>query len=291
MTSRKKAALAGALVLVMAVSAVGGTLAWLNDTDSLTNTFLVGAFTEPTDPVPKPDPDDPDDPDNSELTGYIHEPLWDKNTAGGGGSGTPKTEDKHRLVPGGTTVKDPYVGIGKDSEAGYIYVYIKNDLGDQVRFQLNENWVAVGGHATEVTSETGWYVDGLFKYVTNQTDKTLLALDPSKTVAAAGSTPASNTTGRLAANGDLWTLTPVFSTVKTVAGESVLSDLNNKASKTMTVYAFIYQQKDTAQVDEQDSGVAMDTTDPTKTVVEAAAIKWAGTNEEGYPGYTPPAST
>ncbi len=47
MTNRKKMALAGLLVLVMVASAVMGTLAYLTDTSSLENTFLVGAFTPP----------------------------------------------------------------------------------------------------------------------------------------------------------------------------------------------------------------------------------------------------
>lgn len=296
MTSKKKMILAGALVLVMAVSAIGGTMAWLNDSDTLTNTFLVGAFTPPTKPDPDPDPDpdpvdpvDPPAPDpNASVKGYIHEPYWDANDKENTAAEWVGKQDKHRLVPGQTTVKDPYIGIGPDSEAGYVYVYIENKLpANTVYFTLNQNWAPVEGYVTPlgggIESTGTWYTGGLFKYVND--DKTaLLALDPSKTVVS-GDTK-TNETGTVSAAGDIWTKHPVFTTVKTSAAEGTLASLQEESvNKTMTVHAFIYQKIDTSKAEgQQDSGVAMDATETTKTVVEAAAINWATTDC----GYTPP---
>ncbi len=288
MTSKKKMVLIGALVLIMAISAIAGTAAWLNDSDSLENIFLVGAFTPPTKPDPSPDPDpEPVDPakptpnPNASVKGYIHEPYWDANDKDNTDSTwTNAQKDKHRLVPGKTTVKDPYIGIGPDSEAGYVYVYIKNKMPENtVYFELNPNWAPVTGKVTvATTTETDtktYYSGGLFKYV-NDAGDALLALDPSQTT---GDTTKTNPTGTISANGDIWTKHPVFTTVKTAVGgegNNVLEKLQDAESKVMVVHAFIYQQIDTSITDgSNDSGVATDATDNSKTVVEAAAIAWA----------------
>lgn len=120
-SNRKLIVLCLLLVLLLAATAFG-TMAWLTASSSVTNTFTVGNFNEPkpnpenpgTDENPTPEPDpgsgvNPEDPEYApNFSGYLYEPSWD-------------TTAEHKLVPGGSLYKDPYVGIGKDSEDAVVY--------------------------------------------------------------------------------------------------------------------------------------------------------------------------
>ncbi len=272
MTNKKKMALAGALVLVMVVSAIGGTLAWLTDTASLDNAFLVGAFTPPADPKPdpdppKPDPDGPNPPtprvdETGEPTTYIFEPYWNAN-----GTNTYSAADKHRLLAGDTTVKDPYIGIGKDSESGYVLACVTNPMGSNVYFTLCEGWAPVDGYVTEVTitadngkpaAATGaFYSEGLFKWVGANADGNLQALTPADT----------DSDGK--ADADAWTDHPVFTYVYTAKNGLTAVQALPKESQKMTVSAFIHQTNG--------KKLDTDTTDTAATTADvvAAAKTWA----------------
>lgn len=163
-----KAAALITVVLLLVAFAVMGTIAWLTATDEVTNTFTVGTFNKPeipTDPinpdpedpdVPEPvDPDDPNNPDSADdmdLDGYIIEPSWNKTI-------------DHKLIPGVSFYKDPYVGIGENSESAVIYVYIDNPYSNKVYFTLNTGWSAVTGQSEPGFAEDT-YTGGLFKYNT-----------------------------------------------------------------------------------------------------------------------------
>ncbi len=275
MTNKKKMALAGVLVLVMVISAIGGTLAWLTDTASLDNSFLVGAFTPPEKPKPDPDPPkpDPDGPvppvpgptETGDPETYIFEPYWNAN-----GTNTYEGADKHRLLAGDTTVKDPYIGIGKDSEPGYVLACITNPMGNHVYFTLCEGWAPVDGYVTEVTIDANngsipavtsgspkFYSQGLFKWVGTNTDGNLQALTPADT----------DSDGK--ADADAWTDHPVFTYVYTAKNGLTEVQQLPKQDQKMTVSAFIHQTTGKA------TDSATEDTAATTTDVVSAAKTWA----------------
>ena len=278
MTNKKKMALAGVLVLVMVVSAIGGTLAWLTDTASLDNAFLVGAFTPPAEPKPDPDPPKPDptqpdpptprDDETGKPTTYIFEPYWNAN-----GTNTYSAADKHRLLAGDTTVKDPYIGIGKDSESGYVLACVTNPMKPHVYFTLCEGWEPVDGYVTEVTIDannskptaaTGmFYTEGLFKWVGTNNNGDLKALTPADT----------DHDGK--GDGDAWTDHPVFTYVYTAKNGLTEVQKLTKEQQKMTVSAFTHQTRGKA------NDAATEDTDATTAQVVEAAKSWA-TDTCGY---------
>lgn len=82
---KKKITLVVSLLLVMALS-IGGTLAWLTDTDSVKNTFTIG---------------------NVDIT------L------------TETTGETYSFVPGRTMAKDPKITVTANSEKCYVFVEVK----------------------------------------------------------------------------------------------------------------------------------------------------------------------
>ncbi len=220
MKTKTKSIMTVCLAVALVAVAVLGTIAYMTATSSKTNTFTVGDFDYPT-------VDPRDDSTQIDIAGYIYEPNW---------------VDGSKLVPGNSVAKDPYVGIGKDSDPAYVYVYIENKVlksdvtNKYVTFTLNEGWSAVAGKAVAGESE-GTYVSGLFKYNT--------MLDPTSD------------------EKDKWT-TPIFEKVN-VSLEATKDDFvkaDGTNSPTMTVYAFIHQAKD-------GEGNSLE------TAADAAAKTWA----------------
>ena len=147
---KKRNALLVVLGVILAVGIIGGTVAWLTRTSSLTNTFTVGSFETPvTDPT--------DSSKSIDIDGNLYEPSWDEDA-------------EHKLLPGNEYAKDPYVGIGAGSEDGVVYVYVKNNFSNKIYFEINNGWSAVSGYAT-AGSKAGTYTGGLFKYDTVLTAK------------------------------------------------------------------------------------------------------------------------
>ncbi len=141
MKAKTRSMLSLCLAVVLVMSAVLGTIAYMTASSSKTNTFTVGSFNKPT-----TDPDDSSD--LGDLEGFILEKKWDAEGA------------DHKLVPGQSLDKDPQVGIGVGSEAAYIYVLIQNNAGEGVTFELNDGWTAVQADQ----NEDGSYKGGLFRY-------------------------------------------------------------------------------------------------------------------------------
>lgn len=133
----------GVLAVALVVAVVGGTIAWLTRTSSITNTFTVGSFE-----TPKTDPTDKTK--SISIDGNLYEPGWDENA-------------EHKLLPGNVYTKDPYVGIGAGSEDGVVYVYVKNNFSNKIYFEINSEWSAVTNETT-AGSKAGTYTSGLFKY-------------------------------------------------------------------------------------------------------------------------------
>ncbi len=185
-------------VLLVAVLLVGVTIAYLSAQRSITNYFVVGSFNYPT--------TDPETHESKQLDNYLDEPSWDSS-------------EDHKLLPGATFEKDPYVGIGAGSEAAVVYVYVENNFSNKVYFTINNGWTAVSGETT-AGSAIGTYTSGLFKY-----DNVL---------------PAS-------ANSDSWTSTSLFSNI-TVAESATDTDFTVGAGQdtTITVSTFIHQAYDSS---------------------------------------------
>lgn len=218
-SSKKKTVTIAVLVACLLLAAIGGTIAWMTVKDSLTNQFTVGNF---NDPEKKPDGTedlDPDGDDKDKLDGHLYEPRWDA--------------DNNKITPGGTLPKDPYVGIGADSEDAYVYVYVRNSAADpnDIYFALNEGWEVVDESLvtgattldnrydpkpTDADLSTKYYVSGLFKYSTELTAKT---------------------------DEDSWTTTPVFDEVfvRHSADNTTLSPVSGSNITALKVTALLHQ--------------------------------------------------
>lgn len=135
----KKSLLLVLLALVLTVGTIMGTIAWLTATDSVTNSFTAGNITNPYEPNdPTIDPEDPGNSDGTDqLDGNLYEPKWDPTA-------------EHKMLPGATFDKDPFVGIGPKSEDSYVFAWA-NDATKVLEYTVNApdgtncGWVAVGG--------------------------------------------------------------------------------------------------------------------------------------------------
>lgn len=165
MKARKILVSVAALALVAALS-IAGTLAYLTDKGEVTNTFTVG-----------------------KLDIVLNEAKTDVN-------GVADTEadrvyaNQYKIMPGHTYAKDPTVFVQPSSEASYIFIAVKNELGaleatqsdayDTIATQITKNgW-------TKVTDDlkTGTVADGYTVYYKAQTatnDTTTVKLDIFKT--------------------------------------------------------------------------------------------------------------
>ena len=161
---KKRYGIVAALLLLVLAAGVG-TYAWLSATDTKTNEFTVGSIGKPE---VKPDPDHPDtpgtDPTNPSVDGYLYETKWNEN-------------EEHKMVPGSSMDKNPNVGIGKDSDASYVFIYVKNAivkdgegaLAKTPYFTLNNNWKPVADDQVTTNGTGGQYVSGLFMYTAGDT--------------------------------------------------------------------------------------------------------------------------
>lgn len=171
---KKRYGIIAALLLLVLAAGVG-TYAWLSATQTKVNEFTVGSIDKPE---VKPDPDHPDKPgkDSTDpsVDGYLFETNWKKGS---------------KMVPGTEILKNPNVGIGKDSDSSYVFIYVKNaivkkDATDALAktpcFELNSNWKPVA--ADQVTTNAdGKYVSGLFMYTAGGTDAPAVLVPTKKT--------------------------------------------------------------------------------------------------------------
>lgn len=162
---KKRYGIIAALLLLVLAAGVG-TYAWLSATQTKVNEFTVGSIDKPE---VKPDPDQPNkpgtNPTNPSVDGYLFETNW---------------TDKSKMIPGTEIKKNPNVGIGKDSDPSYVFIYVKNAivknedgaLAKTPYFSIGNGWRKVDGDFTgkaETNGTEGQYVSGLFVY-TNTTN-------------------------------------------------------------------------------------------------------------------------
>lgn len=116
--TKKKIAIALAAAALAGTCAIGGTLAWLTDAKSVTNTFTVGSITASI----------------AETTG-----------------------NDYKIVPGVEISKDPTITIARGSEKCYVFAHIANGLKinneSVATFNLYDaedyKWVLVDGTGTD----------------------------------------------------------------------------------------------------------------------------------------------
>ena len=140
-----------ALVLVVAVASVGGTIAWLTDkTAPVTNTFTVGDI-------------------NITLTE----------------TGTTDNAKQYKIIPGTDLSKDPKVTVKADSEACYVFVKVKEENWPEatetdgtlkVRYSINDtNWTKLEVAGLE-NGESVYYKE-FDSAITSDTDLSVLKDD------------------------------------------------------------------------------------------------------------------
>lgn len=219
---KKRYGIVAALLLLVLAAGVG-TYAWLSATDSKTNEFTVGSIGKPE---VKPDPDYPDkpgtDPTNPSVDGYLFETKWTNNS---------------KMIPDTDINKNPNVGIGKDSDKSYVFIYVKNAivkdgegaLAKTPYFTLNNNWKPVADDQVTTNGTGGQYVSGLFMYTAGGTGQ------------PAQLTPAD---GKAAYTGEL------FSTVHIPAAMNSTDVVTNPAM-TVSCYIFGADQGDAQNAIEQ----------------------------------------
>lgn len=237
-TGRKRTTLIVALVACLVLAVGAGVFSWFSAQDTKTNTFVAGDGI--TEPDKKPDPGKPEGGGDGgdENTGaddhYIIETEW---------------VDRSPIVPNSFVPKNPNVGIGAQSKPAYIFVDVKNSLGEGSYFVLGTNWEPVADKAEKYAGATfdasiskdRCYTSGLFVYV---------GPDPSTTAALL--TPKGN--GKDVYTGE------VFNRVYTNADFKKL-----EGDKTIEVKAFL-----AAATDEGDQlNTKFDE-------IQTEAIKWAG---------------
>ena len=213
-TNNKKRYGVIAVVLVALLAAGVGTWAWLQATDQVKNEFTVGNIGKPE---VKPDPDHPDKPGTTpteSVDGYLFETKWN---------------DKSKMIPGNEINKNPNVGIGKDSDSSYVFIYVKNAivktnaenaLAKTPYFTLNNNWSPVADQVT--TNTDGQYVSGLFVYTASVPNVPAVLAPIAKT---------ETTEAKAAYTGEL------FSTVHIPAA---MNSADVVASPAMTVSCYIF---------------------------------------------------
>lgn len=159
---KKRYGIIAALLLLVLAAGVG-TYAWLSATDSKTNEFTVGSIDKPE---VKPDPEQPNkpgtDPTDPSVDGYLFETKWTDNS---------------KMIPDTDINKNPNVGIGKDSDKSYVFIYVKNAivkdgegaLAKTPYFNLNNGWKPVADDQVKTNGIDGQYVSGLFMYTADGT--------------------------------------------------------------------------------------------------------------------------
>lgn len=128
MKTKNKALLLALCAVSLVTASVFGTMAYLTDKKTVTNTFTVGSVA---------------------IT--MDETDVDRSTQGKDRD----TENSYKLLPGHTYTKDPQIHVNPTSEDCYLFVKVENGIADieskgagkSVDNQMTTNgWVTVDGH-------------------------------------------------------------------------------------------------------------------------------------------------
>lgn len=147
MKTRNKALLLSLCAVLLVATSVFGTMAYLTDNDTVTNTFTVGNVTFG---------DGNEDGLDEALVNEYGQPIdnvEDKNVVER--TEAPRVQENvYKLVPGHKYTKDPTVHINNESEDCYVFVKIENGIeaiettteADTIAAQvLSNGWTALTG--------------------------------------------------------------------------------------------------------------------------------------------------
>ncbi len=130
MKKTKKVLILGLCAVLLVAASVLGTMAYLTDTKSVTNTFTVGNVAITLDEA------------KVDMNGVAVAPA------------TRVAENEYKLMPGHEYLKDPTVHVTAGSENCFLFVKVENgisgiettDAGDKISAQMAaKNWKAVTG--------------------------------------------------------------------------------------------------------------------------------------------------
>ena len=149
MKKAKKALLLALCAVLLVGATIAGTVAYLTSTtQEVKNTFTAGNVTITLDEAPV------------DLYGEVV-------------TGDRRTENKYKLIPGHTYVKDPTIHVDAESEACWVFAKLVNGLDDNATVTINEGWTEVdtaadGGvvYAYNTKMEAGKSTDPLFSEFT-----------------------------------------------------------------------------------------------------------------------------
>ena len=142
----KKALLTALCAVLLVVTSVMGTLAYLTSTDEVKNTFTVGNVTITMDEA------------DVDLMGIKTSNPRDK-------------ENAYHLLPGHIYTKDPTIHVDANSESCYLFVKIVNEIAE----------IEATGNTTVAAQmeAKGWKVvdaaNGIYVYAANDSEKTAVA--------------------------------------------------------------------------------------------------------------------
>ena len=132
MKTRSKALLLTLCAVLLVAASVLGTMAYLTSTDTVENTFSVGAVAITLD---EKDVDkDSNTEDNVTVDGVIRDKA-----------------NSYKLLPGHQYDKDPIVHVDSNSEDCYLFVIVKNEIADIESDATGDKTVAV-----QMTNDYGW---------------------------------------------------------------------------------------------------------------------------------------
>lgn len=109
MKTKNKALLLSLCAVLLIAASVLGTIAYLSDTEAVTNTFSVGSVTITLDE--KDVDNDTNTADNVTVDGVIRDKA-----------------NNYKLLPGHQYTKDPIIHVASTSENCYLFVIVKNEI-------------------------------------------------------------------------------------------------------------------------------------------------------------------
>lgn len=164
MKTKRKALLLTLCAVLLVAASVFGTIAYLTDTEAVTNTFTVGQISMSMDEA------------KVNVAGQKlnnADEVWkDGDTLA-----DRVMENQYHLLPGQTYSKDPIIHVAADSEDSYIFITVDNNGIEAIEEKADANYTSV---STQILANgwTWWKNDGNVhyfyqEYTKGQTDKEL----------------------------------------------------------------------------------------------------------------------
>ena len=147
MKTKRKALLLTLCAVLLVAASVFGTIAYLTDSEAVTNTFTVGKIFMSLDEL---------DVDDDTI-------ALDNKTYGEGQDATVRDKaNEYHLLPGHEYIKDPTIHIEADSEDAWGFVKVENGIADIEAATVADGYTSIADQIkakgwTELTGVTGVY--------------------------------------------------------------------------------------------------------------------------------------